>query len=138
MGFLSWQILTHFSHPRKKYNRSSLLSHENNSRHKKRAPERHVHFYYSNPLEYTIFYISYTYFLCKTKINSLWAKKRKYKVSEYIFYVWPEHIWNKNGLTQTVWVNLHFEARFRALQWKFLGRTPRVLRNQNCQSMGSN
>ena len=32
------------------YNRSSLLSQENNSRHKKRAPERHVHFYYSNPL----------------------------------------------------------------------------------------
>ena len=49
-GFFNWQIMTHFSHPGKKYNRSSLLSHENNSRHKKRAPERHVHFYYSNPL----------------------------------------------------------------------------------------
>ena len=42
--------MTHFSHPGKKYNRSSLLSHEKKSRHKKRAPERHVHFYYSNPL----------------------------------------------------------------------------------------
>ena len=51
MGFLNWQIMTHFSHPGKKYNRSSLLSHEKNSRHKKRAPERHVYFYYYNPLD---------------------------------------------------------------------------------------
>ena len=42
--------MTHFAHPGKKYNRSSLLSQENNSRHKKSAPERHVHFYFSNPL----------------------------------------------------------------------------------------
>ena len=49
-GFFNWQIMTHFSQPGKKYNRSSLISHEKNSRHKKRAPERHVHFYYSNPL----------------------------------------------------------------------------------------
>ena len=50
MSVLNWQTMTHFSDPAKIYNRWSLLSHEYNSRHKKRAPERHVHFYYSNPL----------------------------------------------------------------------------------------
>ena len=33
MGFSKWLIMTHFSHPGKKYNRSCLLSLENNSRH---------------------------------------------------------------------------------------------------------
>ena len=33
MGFSKWLIMTNFSHPGKKYNRSCLLSLENNSRH---------------------------------------------------------------------------------------------------------
>ena len=33
MGFSKWLKMTHFSHPGKKYNRSCLLSLENNSRH---------------------------------------------------------------------------------------------------------
>ena len=46
--------MTHFSHQGKKINRSSLLSHETNSRYKKRALEAYEYLISSDPLSYTV------------------------------------------------------------------------------------
>ena len=87
MGFFNWQIMTHFSHPGKKYNRSSLLSHEKNSRHKKRAPERHVHFYYSNPLHCTYYWAKFINWVFKGNRTVNWQPNALLRFSKIIWFI---------------------------------------------------
>ena len=70
MGFFKLTNNDSFLSSGKKYNRSSLLSHENNSRQKKGGPERHVHFYYSNPLLFLQFPRTYRKFIFDLMIRN--------------------------------------------------------------------